>query len=127
MFFSLKGYDSLPSLNFDNVQINFVDSHKHLGLTLSNDGKWSEHIENSLCTASKIVGIMRKLKYSIGRKALNQIYISYVRPILEYSCLVWNGCTDQNANSLEKLQNEAARIVTGLSRSVSLYIYNECC
>ena len=127
MFFSLRGYETLPSLYFNNTQINFVDSHKHLGLTLSNDGKWSEHIENILCTASKTVGIMRKLKYSIGRKALNQIYLSYVRPILEYSCLVWNGCTDQNANSLEKLQNEAARIVTGLTRSVSLEnLYREC-
>ena len=95
LFFSLRDYDSLPSLYFNNVQINFVDTHKHLGLTLSQDGKWTEHLNNILCSASKIIGIMRKLKYTIGRKALNQIYISYVRPLLEYSSLVWNGCTDK--------------------------------
>ena len=70
---------------------------------------------------------MRKLKYSFSRIALNQIYISYVRPIFEYSSIVWDNCTVEHANSLENMQNEAARIVTGLTRSVSLEnLYNEC-
>ena len=58
---------------------------------------------------------------------MNQIYVSYVRPLLEYSSIVWDGCTVEQSNSLEKLQNEAARIVTGLTRSVSLErLYKEC-
>ena len=76
-------------------------------------------IENIVASASKILGIMRKLKYSLSRQALNQIYMSYVLPILEY--------TDQEAETLEKLQRQAARIVTGLTRSVSLpNLYEEC-
>lgn len=76
----------------------------------------------------KIIGIMRKLKYSFSRHALNQIYMSYVLPILEYSSIVWDNCTAHEAETLEKLQNEAARIVTGLTRSVSLTnLYSECC
>ena len=70
---------------------------------------------------------MRRLKYDFFRRALNQIYISYVRPLLEYSSIVWDGCTDEQSSSLEKIQNEAARIVTGLTRPVSLerlYIKN---
>ena len=40
---------------------------------------------------------------------------------------VWDNCTAQKSNTLEKLQNEAARIVTGLTRSVSLdNLYREC-
>ena len=43
------------------------------------------------------------------------------------SSIVWDGCTSQDLNSLEKLQNEAARVVTGLTRSVSLEkLYKEC-
>ena len=57
---------------------------------------------------------MRKLKYKFNYHSLNQIYISYVRPILEYSSIVWDSCTAKQARSLEKLQNEAAFIVTGL-------------
>ena len=70
---------------------------------------------------------MRKLKFTLSRIALNQIYIPYVLPIIEYSSVVWDNCSDQDAYALEKLQNEAARIVTGLTRSVSLYkLYREC-
>lgn len=54
------------------------------------------------------------------------MYISYVRPLLEYSSVVWD-CTEQDKYSLELLQNEAAGIVTGLTRSVSIEnLYREC-
>ena len=70
---------------------------------------------------------MRKLKFTFSRTALNQIYLSYILSILEYSCIVWDGCSVQNINSLQRIQNEAARIVTGLTRSVSLEnLYREC-
>ncbi len=63
---------------------------------------------------------MRKLKFQLSRTSLNRIYISYLRPILEYASVVWDGCTDYEKSALDKIQNEAARIVTGLTRSVSL-------
>ena len=63
---------------------------------------------------------MRKLKYLFHRIALDQIYMSHVLPVLEYSCTVWDGCTAQDCLALVRLQNRAARIVTGLTRSVSL-------
>ena len=70
---------------------------------------------------------MRKLKYTFHRVALNQIYLCYVLPIFEYSSIVWDNFTVQDSSTLDKLQNEAARIVTGLTRSVSLEnLYREC-
>ena len=116
-----------PNLIFDGVPIQFVGNQKHLGITLNEKGKWYDHIEKVLSSASKVIGIMRKLKYKFSYHSLNQIYISYVRPILEYSSIVWDNCTTEQARSLEKLQNEAAGIVTGLTRPVSLErLYNEC-
>ena len=70
---------------------------------------------------------MRKLKFTLSRIALNQIYVSYVLPIIEYSSVVWDNCSDQDAYALEKLQNEVARIVTGLTRSILLdKLYRQC-
>ena len=120
MLFTLRLIESLPNLIFDGTRIKFVTEHKHLGLTFSNNGQWHNHIENILKGASKVIGIMRKLKYTFSRVALNQIYLSYLQPIIEYSCVVWDGCTERDIESLQKLQNEAARIVTGFTRSVSL-------
>jgi len=38
-----------------------------------------------------------------------------IRPLLEYSCEVWDNCSQMDNDRIEKLQLEAARIVTGLT------------
>ncbi len=120
MLFTLRQLDRPLLLTFENTNITFVEHHKHLGLTFSNNGKWHAHINNIMVSSSKILGIMKKLKFKLCRKSLNQIYLSYMRPILEYASVVWDNCTEYEKELLDKIQNEAARIVTGLTRSVSL-------
>ena len=127
ILFTLKYYTNFPIIAFDGIPTEFVTDHKHLGLTLNNKGKWHKHIENIVSGASKVIGIIRKLIYTVHRVALNQIYLYYVLPLFEYSSIVWDNCTVQHSSTLDKLQNEAARIVTGLTRSVSLEnLYREC-
>ena len=88
MLFSLRPIDALPLLNFNNSIIDFVESHKQLGITFSCNGQWHTLIETIQKGAYRILCIMRKLKYSFSRQALNQMYVSYVRPLLEYSSIV---------------------------------------
>ena len=109
ILFTLKHFEAFPQLIFDNSPIKFVEDYKHLGIT---------HIEQIANTASKILGIMPKLKYTLSRNALDQIYLYHLLPIIEYASLVWDGCTQQDSNTLQKIQNKAAYIVTGLTRSV---------
>ena len=54
------------------------------------------------------------LKYQVNRKVLITIYMSFIRPILEYADVVWDNCTTYEANLLESVQIEAGRIITGL-------------
>ena len=45
--------------------------------------------------------------------------MSLIRPLLEYADVVMDNCAHYETNELEKLQNEAARIVvTGASKLV---------
>ena len=127
VIFSSSKDHSEPVLYFENSRINIVDQHKHLGVTLSSSGLWNDHINNTLNAASKIIHIMRRLQFTLTRAALNQIHLSYVIPMFEYSSIVWDGCSVSCSDSIDKLQNEAARIITGLTRSVSLEnLYREC-
>jgi len=41
------------------------------------------HIDTMLLSASRLIGIMRKLKYSVRSKTMNHMYILFLRPILE--------------------------------------------
>ena len=57
---------------------------------------------------------MRKLKFTLDRKSLETTYFSFIRPLLEHADIVWDNCTQYEVDELEKIQIEAARIVTGL-------------
>ena len=48
------------------------------------------------------------------------LYISFIRPLLEYADLVWDNCNQADAYELEKIQYEAARIVTGATKLASI-------
>ena len=104
----------------NNQYINDVSYHKHLGLFLSSNGSWHEHINYITSKAWQRIYIMRKLKFLLDRDSLNRIYISFIRPVLEYSDVVWDNCAQIEINALEKIQLEAARIVTGATKLVAL-------
>ena len=114
MWYSHLQGNGYPELVFDNIPLNFIDRHKHLGITFQNDYKWTYHIENLVQTASKKIAVMRSLKYKLNRTTLSTLYIVFIRPVLEYADVVWDGCNEENSEKLEKLQLDAAKIVTGL-------------
>lgn len=98
----------------DNTLLQIVDSHRHLGVTLTSNNKWSKHIDTIIASASKQLAFLRKVKYRFSSEILNKLYCTYIRPLLEYASEVWDVCTQTDANRLEQVQLTAARIVTGL-------------
>ena len=60
------------------------------------------------------------MKFTMDRKSLQTIYFSFIRPLLEYADVVWDNCTQQQINELEKIQIEAGRIVSGTTKLVAI-------
>ena len=98
-------------IQFANENLELSDFHKHLGVTFSANGKWTKHIETIRGSAMKSINILRKLKYTRSRKTLNKIYNTFILPLLEYACEVWDGCSKLDEEKLEKVHLEAARII----------------
>ena len=44
------------------------------------------------------------------------MYITFIRPLLEYADIVWDNCSIELKNDIEAVQHEAARIVTGATK-----------
>ncbi len=107
-----------PNLIMNDVVLDPVKEHKHLGLTFSNDAKWSTHITLSLNKAWKSIGILRSLKFILKRSCLERLYLCYIRPLLEYGDIIWDNCSKELKDELEAVQNEAGRIVTGVNQTV---------
>ena len=109
-----------PILYFNNVSIEQVQSHKHLGIYLSDKCEWHVHLENTEKKAWSRVHLLRSLKFDLDRKSLQTMYFSFIRPVLEYADVVWDNCTQQQMNDLEKIQLEAGRIVSGTTKLVAI-------
>ena len=115
-----------PHLFMDGTQLKENKAHKHLGVTISNDLSWTEHIELIAVNAGRSLDIFNALKYKVGRRALEKLYFSYVRPKLEYAAIVWDNCPQYLVDMLENVQLRAARIISGaISHTSHALIYNE--
>ena len=66
------------------------------------------------------MNLMRTLKFRVSRKILEQIYVTFIRPLLEYCDTVWENCSAENKKQLESIHIEAARIITGTTRFCSI-------
>ena len=105
-----------PSLFMHDTIINETTNHKYVGLILSNNCSWTEHINSISDKAWARLNLMRTLKFRVSRRSLKKMYISYVRPLIEYSDSVWDNCSMESKNQLESIHLEAARVITGATK-----------
>ena len=69
-----KNKEQAPPITFNGRQLNEIQHHKHLGVTLSNNLTWSEHVTNLSKRVGKSLDAMKKLKHSLDRQSLDTIY-----------------------------------------------------
>ncbi len=99
--------------------MNRAKDHKYLGVILSHDLSWREHIKCLASDVSKITDVVRALRYNLDRTSIETTYFSFVRPKLEYACQVWCNCTKKDADLLKAIQLNFARFVTGERKGTS--------
>ena len=96
-----------PSL-FRNLPLEEVRTHKHLGLEMTSNLKWTNHVASIKKGVSKLSDVTQKLKYKLDR-TLENIYFTFVRPRLEYASIIWDDCTEADKLKLENVQLGFAR------------------
>jgi hypothetical protein len=109
-----------PDIFMNDTPIAKVPNHKHLGLNISKDCTHHIHIDLITEKAYRRLNILRRFKFILDRKTLETIYLTYIRPLLEYADVILDNNITYLVDKIEKVQMEAARIVTGGTRLVSL-------
>ena len=114
-------------LFLQNKVIQETDTHKHLGLTLTNSLTWDAHI-NRVCTeAGRRLGTIKRLPTQITPHSKLHIYCTFVRPILEYGSVIFDGCITRLSDQLESIQRQAALAATRAYKNTSsLNLLSEC-
>ena len=120
MFISNIFVDDNIEIMMDGTILKLVNNHKHLGVVLSLNNKWSSHIDSIISSFSRQIPCLRIVKYKFSKEIFNKLYCTYIRPILEYACEVLDGCSQADSDRLKQVQLNAARIVTGLPTFSSL-------
>jgi len=74
-----------PCLRYQLGQeaLSVVDSYPYLGVTISSDLRWHEHINNISAKATRTLNFVRRNIYSCSPEAKALAYTSLVRPHLE--------------------------------------------
>ena len=86
---------------------------KYLGVQIDNKLYWKEHIKTVSSKVSRAIGFLKHAKSFLPEKTLRTMYTGIVEPHFHYCCSVWGCCGLTEINHLQKLQNRAARIITG--------------
>ena len=107
MVISRKHTPSLPPIELwlNGEPLQRTESYKYLGLLLSNNLSWSPHVASVCAKARQILGLLyRRFCSCTSPDALKQLYLSLVRPHLEYACQIWDPHLIKDKKSLEGVQ-----------------------
>ena len=83
----------------------------------------SKIVKSVLSKAGNRVGMLGRVRRHVTTYSANTIYITMIRPIIEYCSGVWACCGEVNSGNLERLQNRAARTVARTPNSSSALSY----
>ena len=103
-----------PSINLYTIHdeiIDNVDSAVYLGVTLSNTMSWSKHIDSVCFKAQRSLNFLQRNFRNCSPTIKSKLYLTYVRPILEYCSSVWDPFTREDIARLEQVQRRAVRFV----------------
>ena len=102
-----------PSISLYGSPLEVTPTFKYLGLLITSDLSWTTHINNICSKARRILGLVYRRFYGHSDVAtLRQLYVSLVRPHLEYAAPVWSPYLQKDIAMLEKTQQFASRICT---------------
>ena len=101
------------SLEANGNAFEIVKSGKILGVTVRNDLKWIDHVEEITMKASRRIYLLKQLKRAgIDRKSLILFYCACIRSVLEYACQAFHtNLPAYLSDQIERVQKRALWIL----------------
>ena len=89
------------------------DHVKYLGILMDQHLSWKYHISSVSKKISRGIGILAKLRGSMDRNLLINIYYCLVYSYLSYGVEAWGSACETNLSCINVLHNKAVRVITG--------------
>ena len=101
---------SSTSYTLGTTQLKDVTNFKDLGVTVTRNLSWSEHVHITVNKANKILGTIKRTVGTANVVIFSKLYMSLVRPILEYATPVWCPYLVKDIHAIEQVQRRASRL-----------------
>ena len=96
-----------------NKTLGRVYEFKYLGVVLDSCLSWNDHIDLISTKISSRLGMLRKARRVIPRKACITLYDTMILPLFDYCSAVWDSCGKTNRDYLDKVHRRAVSIIEG--------------
>ena len=96
-------------------EVKFVSSCKDLGITVDKSLKFHVHVGIVVGRAGAMMSELLRSTVCRSKEFMIVLYISHIRPILDYCCSVWNVGYLGDLRRLEAVQRRWTREVSGFS------------
>ena len=111
--YRLSKIEDDPKIRLGENNIKRVKQAKTLGIVIDEQLLWKNQINKIAIKASKGIGMLRRMKAYVPLHTLETVYNALIMPHFDYCSLVWENCSKHLQDKIQKLQNRAARIITG--------------
>ena len=113
LFISRKRTSSIPPpcLNIGNLPLARVSKYKYLGITITADLMWSTHITNICNKTRRLIGLLYRRFYKFSScSTMLRLYVSFIRPHLEYAAAAWDPFLKKDIELIEDVQKLALKV-----------------
>ena len=100
-------------ITIQNESIYRAPFVKPLGLFMDEILDWGDHVSHILKKVSSGLSILKMSKNYLPQETLKILYNSLIETHFRYGNIIWGNCWETFLTRLQKLQNWAARIITG--------------
>ena len=100
----------------DGSEIDYEHHLKDLGVTVSDNGTFDQHIHNIVLQARQKSGWIFRTFHTRARFPMIILWKQLVRPILDYCSQLWSPSTPGLINHMESVQKSFVRKIAGMSR-----------
>ncbi len=99
-----------PHIKLQGETIQYVDSFKLLGITISSDLSWKPHITAVASKAKKFLGFLYHVFRVSSRNCPSRLYEVVVLPHLDYCSSVWDPSTKFTSNCWRTCRRSQPRL-----------------
>ena len=100
----------------NNTVLLSTEREKDVGVVVSSDMKVSEQCGIAARKGNQILGLIRRNIAYRDNRLIIPLYISLVRPHLEYCIQAWRPNMRKNIDKLERVQRRATRLISEISQ-----------